>query len=368
MLLLAILLFPLSLFAQQADVTSATIDYAENGTDAVRDFDSDDPEGAGITWSIRGVDAADFTIDANGVLSFVSSPDFENPTDRARAALDLNGDDNMDGPGEAAVIGDNNMYQITVSATESWDENDQTLPAKRTDLDVTVAVSNENDPGEFSLKWLQPEVGTAIEAVLTDEDGDTDTVTSGVIGTTTDERGYTWYISKVPDPRVGVLTDWNEVGTQPDSSTYIPVEADANANAPRFLRAKVVYTDPQNGNSPRTLNAVSENPVRAQVAVNVSGSPDFGARKVDTRTAPEDVAVGANVGPAVTANDRSEDILTYELIAAPAPNQTDVNYFNIDRTNGQITVAQALDADAQRDSDGSGDVNDVTTQMPESTW
>ena len=68
------------------------IHYAENGTDEVRDFDSTDPEGAGIEWNVRGVDAADFEISSTGVLTFMESPDFENPTDRARATHDLNDD------------------------------------------------------------------------------------------------------------------------------------------------------------------------------------------------------------------------------------------------------------------------------------
>ena len=64
------------------------IHYAENGTGMVRDFDSTDPEGAGIEWNVRGVDAADFEISSTGVLTFMESPDYENPTDRAQAAVD----------------------------------------------------------------------------------------------------------------------------------------------------------------------------------------------------------------------------------------------------------------------------------------
>ena len=59
------------------------IHYAENGMDAVRDFDSTDPERDGIEWNVRGVDAADFEISSTGVLTFMESPDYENPTDRA---------------------------------------------------------------------------------------------------------------------------------------------------------------------------------------------------------------------------------------------------------------------------------------------
>ena len=58
------------------------IHYDENGTGQVRDFDSTDPEGSGIEWNVRGVDAADFEISSTGVLTFMETPDYENPTDR----------------------------------------------------------------------------------------------------------------------------------------------------------------------------------------------------------------------------------------------------------------------------------------------
>ena len=65
-----------------ASDTDDHIHYDENGTGEVRDFDSTDPEGSGIEWNVRGVDAADFEISSAGVLTFRESPDFENPTDR----------------------------------------------------------------------------------------------------------------------------------------------------------------------------------------------------------------------------------------------------------------------------------------------
>ena len=160
------------------------IHYAENGMGEVRDFDSTDPEGDVIEWNVRGVDAADFEISSAGVLTFMESPDFEDPTDRAQAAADLNDDQDESDPGEAAVTGGNNNYQITVSATEMSDA----LPAKRTDIALTVEVANVDDPGELTLQWLQPEVGTAIMATLTDPDGDT----TG--------EAWTWYTSKVVGP------------------------------------------------------------------------------------------------------------------------------------------------------------------------
>ena len=302
------------------------IHYAENGTDAVRDFDSTDPEDSGIEWNVRGVDAADFEISTTGMLTFMESPDFENPTDRARAEADLNRDEVMVDPGEAAVEGGNNEYQITVSATEMSDA----LPAKRTDIALTVIVGNADDTGELTLQWLQPEAGTDIDATLTDPDGDT-----------TDIVRWTWYTSKVGGiPDVTDPSHWTVVGG--DNGSYSPVAADEG----RYLRVHVAYTDTQGG-ATKTADAKSENPVRAEVAPNANASPDFG-QGADTRTVPESTDVGDPVGAPLTAVDTNNDTLTYELIADAAAND-DVEYFNIDMASGQIAVAQELDYDSHQD-------------------
>ena len=298
------------------------IHYAENGTGMVRDFDSTDPEGSGIEWNVRGVDAADFAISSTGVLTFMESPDFENATDRAQAALD----------GEAAVTGDNNEYQITVSATEMRVGANAPLPAKRTDIALTVIVGNVDDAGELTLQWLQPEVGTPITATLTDPDG-------GISGT----PGRTWYTSKVADPEVGDLSHWNVVDGQTGTS-YTPVAADDG----KYLWVHVEYTDTQGAD--KTADAKSTNPVRAEVSLGANASPDF-QDDTDTRTVPESMAVGDPVGAPVTATDTDNDTLTYELdddafSDNELPDTSDLQFFDIDMETGQIEVAQELDYDA----------------------
>ena len=50
-----------------------------------------------------------------------------------------------------------------MSATEVRNNRpDNTLPAKRTDIALTITVTNVDEPGVVQLEWLQPEVGTAI--------------------------------------------------------------------------------------------------------------------------------------------------------------------------------------------------------------
>ena len=315
------------------------IHYAENGTDAVRDFDSTDPEDSVIEWNVRGVDAADFEISSTGVLAFIEQPDYENPTDRG---LNLNEEAEGENPiftGEGEFAPNDNNYQITVSATEMRARPDAPLPAKRTDIALTVIVDNADDTGELTLQWLQPEVTTAIDVTLTDPDG---SITSPV---------RTWYTSKAADPVVGNPFHWNVVDDE-TGTFYTPVAVDEG----KYLWVHVAYTDPQG--AAKTADAKSENPVRAAVSDNANASPDFEAN-TDTRTVPESTAVGDPVGGPVTATDTDNDILTYELIASPDdPNAGDVEFFDIDQASGQITVAQGLDYDTDQDR---GPINDRAT-------
>ena len=321
------------------------IHYPENRTDPVRSFASTDPEGSRIEWNLRGVDAADFEMSSTGVLTFRESPDYENPTDRG---LNLNPGANANQDNDFAdddeFTGDDRMYQITVSATEI----SNALPAKRTDMAITVIVGNADDAGELTLQWLQPEVGTPITATLTDQDGSI-TVTN-----------WTWYRSKVAGlPDVTEPSHWIEVAR--DLVTVQPVEAtssytpqgdtvdelnDVAIDEDDYLRVKVVYEDGHGASN--TVNGISMHPVRAEVSPGANASPDF-QDDTDTRTVAESTAVGDSVGDPVTATDTDNDIVTYELVADVSPNDGDVEFFDINMASGQITVAQELDYDSHQD-------------------
>ena len=101
--------------AQHPGSTSATIPFVENGKAPVQTFTSEDPEDHGIEWSIRGLDAADFTISSSGVLAFNNPPNFEQPTDRELQlnvipAIETNLEDmNLDGE----VPPDRDTYPLT---------------------------------------------------------------------------------------------------------------------------------------------------------------------------------------------------------------------------------------------------------------
>ena len=114
-------------FAASGDVTvtdnALSVDENYDGTLAT--FSASDPEGeAGLTyeWSVGGTDRLDFVISEFRVLSFAVTPDYELPADSGR----------------------NNVYDITVQATEQDDGEPLTLELTG-DLDVTVTITNENE-------------------------------------------------------------------------------------------------------------------------------------------------------------------------------------------------------------------------------
>ena len=102
-----------------------TIDHAENEGTALANasYSATDPEGANIIWSVGGIDKGFFAISSDGVLSFADDPDFEaRPHD--------------------------NIYEVTVEATEEDDGDSQTRELTGS-LAVTVTLSDFDEPPEI---------------------------------------------------------------------------------------------------------------------------------------------------------------------------------------------------------------------------
>ena len=334
---------PGSVFGQETGV----IMYAENGTAPVLTFTSEDPEGMGIHWDVTGVDADDFSI-SGGVLTFNDPPDYEKPSDRTRA------DDTE------TVVGEDNMYQITIRASEMRPSG-STDRALSTETHVTVEVTDKNEGGMVTFNLIQPEVGTPIMATLEDPDG-----TPTLTGT---DLGWDWYVSKVTNPIADAPNHWalatgSVDGADTATTTYTPAgdrvtEADdAAVDEGKFLRAVATYSDALGG--PRMAIMVSYNPVRAEVSVlgdtgitiPDNGSPGFTEGLDYTRTIPENTARGMNVGTPVTAEDPNSDTLTYELdnnltAGDVVGADSDATLFSIDKATGQIKVNGTLDFDAE---------------------
>ena len=264
--------------------TGATaIDYAENGTGAVQQFSSADPEGDSLTWTLSGDDAYDFSI-VNGSLSFVSSPDFEGPADR-----DLDND-----------------YEVTVSAGDT--------AGKTSSVDVTVTVTNVDEAGSVTLSSSQPGEGVSISARLADPDRITSTVA--------------WQWARSSDGAAG----WVDIPNS-NSGIYIPSVVDVG----HYLRATATYKDAESATDDKTASKVSDNAVLARPEINIA--PDFLEDDPTSRSVNENAAAGAAVGNPVAAEDANGDTLTYTL------GGDDAGSFSIDGATGQISVGQGTSLD-----------------------
>ena len=253
---------------------SSTIRYPENGTGAVATFTAVDPEGESVTWSLDGDDATDFDIE-NGVLRFKSSPDFESPQG-------------------GGAIGTSNTYVVTVQASDGG--QDTTAMEE-----VTIEVTNVEEPGTVTLSTLQPQVGVTIMATLADPDNVTeDTVTEDTV---------TWQWYRGSTAIAGATM-----------SSYTPTTGDVGS----VLRAKAMYEDGEDED--KTAQEDSAHAVREAPDANIpptfptpSGQEDTN----QTREVAENTPAGTNVGTPVVASD--PDVLTYSLSQPENAASFDIN-------------------------------------------
>ena len=256
--------------------------YAENGMDPVATYTAVDPEGESITWSVTGDNSEDFSIE-NGVLRFKSSPDYEMPADDT-----------------------NNTYEVTVQASDGG----STTTAME---EVTIEVSNVEEPGTVTLSTLQPQEGVKITATLADPDNET-------VATVT----WQWY-------RGSTVIAGATAGAGKVMSSYTPVDGDVGS----VLRAKAMYDDEEDED--KTAQEDSAHAVREAPEANIRPTFPIPSGEVDTdqtREVAENTPSGTNVGAPVAASD--PDVLTYSL------GGTDVASFDIVRSSGQLQTKADL--------------------------
>ena len=266
-------------------VGEAPEEYAENGTAAVATFTAADPEGKSITWTLGGADDADFSIE-NGVLRFVSSPDYEMPADQ----------------------GTDNTYEVMIRASDGGDDTTATK-------EVSIDVTNVEEPGTIILSTLQPQVGRPLTATLTDPDNATDSTVT-----------WQWYrgsspISDAMDGAGGLV------------SSYTPAPGDVGST----LRAQAMYDDVEGED--KTAREDSHRNVRSAPQSNTDPVFPTTVGQTDTnqtREVAENTPAGTNLGAPIAANDAG-DVLTYSL------DNTGAMSFDINRATGQLTTKADLD-------------------------
>jgi len=254
-----------------------------------------DVDGDSLTYSINntaGLDGSTFSIDVNsGVLSFITAPDFDVPTDNDS----------------------NNTYIVDITVTD-----DSNSVVQR----VTITVNNINDNSPVftsgtAISVVENIVATGYTATATDLDGDSLTYN---ISNTAGLDGSKFSI----DVNSGVLS----FITAPDFD--VPTDNDSN----NTYIVDIAVTDDSNSVMQRvtiTVNNINDN------------SPVF--------TSGTAISVVENIvatGYTATATDADEDTLTYSISATVA---LDGSQFSIDTNSGVLSFITAPDFDVPTDND-----------------
>ena len=269
-----------------------SVRFAENrsSSETVHTYEADDPEGEAVVWTLEGADRELFTI-VGGELKFEASPDHENPTDR----------------------GTNGSYDVTVVAS------DKRHTAER---DVTVAVTDVDEPATLTFSSQQPQAGTALTARLTDPDARI--------------RVSSWRWHKSP---TGTDPWLDATGRGARSAKYTPGEGAAPPDGDEglYLRVSVTYADAFGS---KALELITTRTVRAEPPTN---SPPVFSSTDGRRSISEDAAPGQDIGAAFSATDTDtgDTSLSYSLAG------TDADSFDIDASTGQLTTRAALDYEAK---------------------
>ncbi len=278
-----------------------SVTYDENATMDVADYDARDEEPGGVTWSLTGTDAGDFSIDTGGVVTFAATPDWEMPTGSQSDGTDING----------------NQYTFTVVATDVLSD----APRRNVSVDVTVTVADVEEAGAISVSNPTPAVGETVTFMLTDPDG-------GIV-VDDSQDGFNWTI-QAREP-MGV---WQQIALTNNVSTSFPVTVTEDHTG-KELRAVVdPYTDRRGtGKSAESMAtaAVTADPI-------ANAPPRF--REGGTQHIPEGDA-GRDVGIPITATDRDGDNLTFGINGGNASDYFEL--VTINTTSVQLRTTQALD-------------------------
>ena len=187
-----------------------SVGYAENGTMPVGTYMAAGPDAAMAIWTLSGDDAGDFMF-SGGMLTFRSSPDYENPMD----------------------MGMDNVYMVTIMADDGTYMDTH---------DVLVMVTNEDEPGRVTF-WRDGAdataaaimVGDMLGGAVDDSDGnpgDTFPIAMYMRITAANITSWQWAKSMTPD----MMDSWTNIGT---GGMYTVMNDDAG----HYLRATATYTD-----------------------------------------------------------------------------------------------------------------------------
>ena len=270
--------------APAVTVITPTVYFVENASGPVAAYGATDPDGDTVMWDLAaGSDSDAFSISSTGVLTFKTPPDYENPADADT----------------------NNVYMVTVAASDGPNTDDLAVTITVTDVDEPPLapgqpVVSEKSASSVTVTWTAPA-----------NDGRPSITGYDLQYKKTDERSWSGATYAIPGPYTNLDI------TRLDASTSYDVQA-------------------------RAKNDEGTGPWSAKGAGSTGNTiPTFSSPTV-TRDVPENTPADVNIGsPVAATDDDNGDSLTYTLGGA------DDASFDIDSKTGQLKTKAPLDRETK---------------------
>ena len=274
-------------FADDAPLSIEVKENTATDRDIGSPYTATDPDaGETLTYGLSGTGAASFDIDTGtGQL-------------KTKAELDH----------EAK-----GSYSVTIQATDGKDAdgNTEQTPTIDDTLDVTITVTDVDDPGAITFSSDSPAAGTTLTATLDDDDGVKAT------------PAVTWAWESSTDQ-----SSWTPVSGEITDSITLD-----SADVGNYYRVTATYDDEEGTGqmATGTSNAVVTAPTTNQ-------NPEFARDAATTLSVAENTPTGRNIGDPYTAShgDR-KGIVVYSL------GGTDAAEFELDTRTGQLKTKTVFD-------------------------
>ncbi|HEX8216588.1 MAG TPA: hypothetical protein VF577_03895 [Allosphingosinicella sp.] len=280
--------------------------YIENGTAPVLDFSAADPDGDAIAYSLSGADAARFTIDADGVLRFAASPNYE-------ARLDA---------------GANNIYDVTVTASDGSLSASYSLSAEILNQNEAPYIVSGGGGDSFATNVAE-NAGFVMTIVRADPDASPSSVTFSIAG--------------------GADASKFSINAQNGQLFFSSAR---NFEAPSDVGANNVYdviVSVSDGFNPADTQAISVTVTNVNEAVTIT-SNGGGASAAVT------LVEGGTAVASVSATDLDGTAPTYSIAGG-----ADAALFAIDAATGALRFLSAPDFEAPADAGANNVYNVVVT-------
>jgi hypothetical protein len=299
---------------------TATVSIAENTT-AVTTVVASDANGDTVTYSISGgADSAKFSIvEATGVLTFISAPDYETPTDSGDTAS-------------------NNTYVVEVTATDDGAGNltdTQTITVTVTDIDESSDADNtssdESDVKTISVT-LPGEDGDSNETIAISENEPSEVTTTKTI------KEFDDFTTDADGVKVGSYTLEDSNGSTKTQNISSKVSNSTLTNTAEGLKM-VSSVVGENGSEVTSTSKVNSNGL---IDVSVSNNADSSVSRLLSYKPGGDIDVSQEGDVAVTMDDTNSNSENIELEGKVKVDGSVEHKVSITRANGYVVVSKTI--------------------------